>query len=60
MAEADGRFILGEPQSFQYLEDGTVKEWSTPSITKQSTKTISQEKRGGKIYKLHKLIKKQI
>ena len=39
MAEADGRFILGEPQSFQYLEDGTVKEWSTPSITKQSNAT---------------------
>ena len=60
MAEADGRFILGEPQSFQYLEDGTVKEWSTPSITKQSTKTVSQEKQGGKLSKLHKLIKKQI
>ena len=48
MAEADGRFVLGEPQPFQYLENGTVKEWSTPSITKQSPKTVSQEKRGGK------------
>lgn len=49
MAEADGRFVLGEPQPFQYLEDGIVKEWSTPSITKQSTKMVSQEKRGGKL-----------
>ena len=36
-----GRFVLGEPQPFQYLEDGTVKEWSTPSITKQSPITRS-------------------
>ena len=39
--EADGRFVLREPQPFQYLEDGTVKEWSTPSITKQSPITRS-------------------
>ena len=49
MAKADGRFVFGELQPFQYLEDGTIKEWSTPSITKQSTKTVSQEKRGGKL-----------
>ena len=49
MAKADGGFVFGEPQPFQYLEDGIVKEWSTPSITKQSTKTVSQEKRGGKL-----------
>ena len=49
MAKADGRFVFGELQPFQYLEDGTVKEWSTPSITKQSPKTVSQEKRGGKL-----------
>ena len=41
MAKADGRFTLGEPQTFQYEENGVIKDWATPSITKNVTPNIS-------------------